>query len=250
MTNAAIVARTRVLVVEEDADARVLHESALRRAGYDVATTGTIAEAWRSVHNRRPDLVILGCRLPDGSGIDLLQRWRATALMQTVRAVLIASLKTPTALQDATRAGADAVVLEPCSGETLTRYLGRILQCFGATPRPVRYQMTYQAPISLEPPGAENSETSELHEHEGVFQARCEQCLRGSPPLGRDADEAAGRAVALGWSRRSDGWECPVCIERHKTTSGRQSRKVPKEIILPRPAGATELHSPPHGLRS
>jgi len=225
MTSAAVVARVRVLLVEEDLEARAAHERALVSAGHDVATAATIDEAARSARERRPDLAFLACRLPDGSGIELLQWWRASARMAAVPVILLASLSMPTEIKAAARAGANAVVLEPCSGDMLTRYLERILQGTMTVPASGPYRMTpVSSVLPLDPSSDEDDRDDEgratpgLHEHEGAFHARCEQCLRGSPPLGHDACAAERRASALGWSQRSDGWDCPVCIERYKSS--------------------------------
>ena len=247
MTNAAIVARTRVLVVDGDDAARRVYESALRRAGYgDVVASGTIDGAWRSVNERRPDVTIVACRLPDGSGIQLLQRWRGIPRMEKVPALLLVSLELAETLQEATRAGANAILLEPCSGATLTKYLGHVVSRADSTATAARYSMAHQPPSTrADLPDDAPDDALLLHVHEGVFQARCGQCLRGSPPLSTTADEAARRAVALGWSQRSDAWECPVCIERNKTTTRRrQNRKVPEELILPGPVGARGFEPP------
>ena len=223
MTNAAIVARARVLVVENDAAARASYEGALRRAGHDIVAVGTIAEAWQSAHERRPDLVVLDCRLPDGRGIDLLRRWRGTALMEKVPVVVLATSSSPDARQ-AARVGTDAFVIEPCSADALAMYLARILRGSGAMVKPARYRMTSRAPRTLVFESATPRAIPALDQHEGVFQARCHLCLRGSPPLGRHSKDAERSAVALGWSPRHDSltdWQCPVCIERQKTTRHR-----------------------------
>lgn len=224
MTNAAIVARARVLVVEDDAAARAAYEGSLRRAGYDSVSVGTIAEAWQSVHQRRPDLVVLDCRSPGGGGIDLLRRWRGTALMEKVPVVVLATSSSPDARR-AARVSSDAFVIEPCSADALTMYLGRILRGSGAMAKPTRYRMTLRAPRTLVYESPAHRAVTALHQHEGVFHARCHLCLRGSPPLGRDPKEAERAAVALGWSPRGNDsltdWQCPVCIERQKTARPR-----------------------------
>ena len=43
----------------------------------DVFTAGTVAEGWRLVEREQPDVIVLDLQLPDGSGLDLLERIRA-----------------------------------------------------------------------------------------------------------------------------------------------------------------------------
>jgi len=64
----------QVLVVDDEPDLRTLYELTLLREGYRVDAAGTVAEAAALLQERRFDAVITDMRLPDGSGLDLLQR--------------------------------------------------------------------------------------------------------------------------------------------------------------------------------
>src|SRR5436305_1002252 len=67
-----------VLVVEDDdAVARVL-EIILQRAGHTVSRADTLAEARRALAARRPAVILLDMKLPDGSGFDLIDHLSAT----------------------------------------------------------------------------------------------------------------------------------------------------------------------------
>ena len=232
MTSGATVSRTRVLVVEEDAVARADHASTLSLAGHDVVTAATIEDAWRSANERRPDVVVLDCKLPDGSGLDLLRRWRETASMQHVPVVVLTPLPGAMDVEAASRAGADAFVVQRPSTDALVRYVGHVLRD-GEVARAPTQQVRWRAPLTLVYLRGAHPRVPELHEHEGVFQARCQRCLRGSPPLGRDAMEAESRAIGLGWAAGDDGWDCPVCIERAKTM--RPKRPVLRRRSEPTP---------------
>jgi two-component system response regulator PilR (NtrC family) len=71
---ATIPTAAQVLVVDDEPDLRTLYELTLLREGYRVDSAGTLAEAWQQLQERRFDAVITDMRLPDGLGLELLQR--------------------------------------------------------------------------------------------------------------------------------------------------------------------------------
>ncbi|MFM2340519.1 MAG: hypothetical protein RLZZ592_172 [Pseudomonadota bacterium] len=64
----------RLLVVDDEPDLCTLYELALLREGYDIETAACVEEAWALLQARRFDAVITDMRLPDGNGLELLQR--------------------------------------------------------------------------------------------------------------------------------------------------------------------------------
>jgi two-component system, NtrC family, response regulator PilR len=70
----AAAAPAQVLVVDDEPDLRTLYELTLLREGYRVEAAGTLAEAWRQLDARKFDAVITDMRLPDGQGLELLNR--------------------------------------------------------------------------------------------------------------------------------------------------------------------------------
>ena len=67
----------QVLVVDDEPDLRTLYELTLLREGYRVDAAGTLGEAWQLLEQHRFDAVITDMRLPDGLGLELLQRMGA-----------------------------------------------------------------------------------------------------------------------------------------------------------------------------
>ena len=65
-----------ILVVDDEPDLRTLYELTLLREGHQVDTAGSVQEAREAMQLRRYDLVISDMRLPDGTGIDLLNTLR------------------------------------------------------------------------------------------------------------------------------------------------------------------------------
>ena len=66
-----------ILVVDDEPDLRTLYELTLLREGYRVDAAGTLGDALQMLEQRRFDAVITDMRLPDGLGLDLLQRMTA-----------------------------------------------------------------------------------------------------------------------------------------------------------------------------
>ena len=65
-----------ILIVEDDVPTRTFLADNLTADGYDLLVAPTLREALRTLEYRRVDLAVVDLGLPDGSGLDLLQRVR------------------------------------------------------------------------------------------------------------------------------------------------------------------------------
>jgi DNA-binding NtrC family response regulator len=63
-----------ILLVEDDATARLFLTPQLRDGGYEVVEAATLKEAHRSLDRNEADIVVLDVQLPDGYGPSLLER--------------------------------------------------------------------------------------------------------------------------------------------------------------------------------
>lgn len=116
----------RVLVVEDDPDLAAGLMRDLRTAGYAVERTDSAVEAHDLVSVEPIDAVILDLGLPDGSGLDLLRRWRdagnaVPVLVLTVRDAWHERV-------DGFKAGADDYLGKPFHEEELRARLGSLLR--------------------------------------------------------------------------------------------------------------------------
>jgi CheY-like chemotaxis protein len=67
----------KILHVDDDHDIReITHVSLAQIGGFDVAQCSSVAEAVVKVAEFLPDLLLLDMRLPDGSGISILEELR------------------------------------------------------------------------------------------------------------------------------------------------------------------------------
>ncbi len=73
MAHAPQLNNVRILVIDDEPDLRTLYELTLLREGYRVDTAATVHEALHLLATQRFDVVITDMRLPDGSGVDVLQ---------------------------------------------------------------------------------------------------------------------------------------------------------------------------------
>jgi len=74
-----VLAGVRVLVVDDEADARDLISELLRRAGADVATAASAHEALQSLGRQRPDVLVSDIAMPDEDGYALIRCVRQLA---------------------------------------------------------------------------------------------------------------------------------------------------------------------------
>ncbi|MBI5485579.1 MAG: response regulator [Deltaproteobacteria bacterium] len=65
---------SRLLVVDDEANIRLLYTDALAEEGYEVVTAATIAEATEKLQAGAFDLAVLDIKLKNESGIELLQK--------------------------------------------------------------------------------------------------------------------------------------------------------------------------------
>jgi two-component system response regulator HydG len=61
----------RILLVEDDANVRLLLEHVLRGEDHDVDPVATVQQALSCLHQRRYDLVVADGKLPDGTGMTI-----------------------------------------------------------------------------------------------------------------------------------------------------------------------------------
>lgn len=117
---------SKVLVVDDDATIRSTLAEAVRTWGYRTFEARTLAETLTTFDRERPNAVLLDVRLPDGSGISLLNELRKRAPELVV--IMITGYGTP---QDAFAAGirhASGYVTKPIDQNELRSMLDQALK--------------------------------------------------------------------------------------------------------------------------
>lgn len=100
-----------ILVIDDEPDLRVLYELTLLREGYRVESAGTIAEALDHLSQRSFSAIISDMRLPDGSGIQVLERLRAQSRPE--RCIVMTAYGSADNAVEALKAGAFDYLTKP-----------------------------------------------------------------------------------------------------------------------------------------
>lgn len=101
----------RILVVDDEPDLRTLYELTLLREGYRVDTAGNVAQATAQLQAHSFEVVITDMRLPDGLGMELLQRLKAE--QRAERCVVITAYGSAENAVGALKAGAFDYLTKP-----------------------------------------------------------------------------------------------------------------------------------------
>jgi DNA-binding response OmpR family regulator len=121
-------ARSRVLVVDDDADIRLLLRELLERAGYVVSEAVNGRDALRQLFENAPALVILDVSMPDMDGYQTLERIRdlsdVPVMMLTARTQELEKVR-------GLSAGADDYVAKPFGRQELLARVQALLRRSG-----------------------------------------------------------------------------------------------------------------------
>ena len=121
--------KPRILVVDDSITTRLLEQSILEAAGYDVVTGVDGADGWRLLQERGADLVVADVEMPRMDGFGLCEAIRSSKRFKELPVVLLTALESPEHRQRGLAAGADAYVAK--SSFDQESLLERIRQLLG-----------------------------------------------------------------------------------------------------------------------
>jgi two-component system response regulator AtoC len=113
------------LIVEDDLDSARMMAALVTTEGYSAATAQSLRDARRQLALQPPDLVLLDLRLPDGSGMALLDDQALIGNSEVVLMTGHASLETSI---QALRYGAADYLIKPVSARQLQGILSRVMK--------------------------------------------------------------------------------------------------------------------------
>jgi DNA-binding response OmpR family regulator len=116
----------RVLVVDDEQNARELLSEFLTSKGYEVLTASEGEEALRKVKEDRPHLILLDVRMPKVSGLEVLRRVRE--IDQEVGVIMVTAVNEEETGNQALQMGAFDYITKPLDFQYLERSLWVKLQ--------------------------------------------------------------------------------------------------------------------------
>jgi len=109
----------KILVIEDDADIRMLLKSQLGTAGYDTAFAWDAVTALTVARKEEPDLIILDLGLPGGDGWVVMERLQTLAPFAMIPIIVVSAQPSEPNAERATVAGAHAFIEKPYELETV-----------------------------------------------------------------------------------------------------------------------------------
>lgn len=115
-----------MLIVEDDTTIRVTLSKFLARQGYTVDVAEDAAGALRQAHGRRYRLILLDLHLPDGSGLDLIGKFRE--LDEDALVVIMTAFPEVRTAVATLKAGAYDYITKPFDIEDVRELVGRAME--------------------------------------------------------------------------------------------------------------------------
>jgi two-component system response regulator PilR (NtrC family) len=123
----------QILVIDDEPDLRTLYELTLLREGYRVEAAGSVAEAAQRLQALRFDVVITDMRLPDGLGMEILQRIHRE--QRSERCIVMTAYGSAENAVEALKAGAFDYLTKPVD---LKQFRGVVASAVQAQPTAAR----------------------------------------------------------------------------------------------------------------
>ena len=124
-----------VLVVDDDADARMIYSIYLRAMGCDVFTGQDGRVALEKATDLLPDLIVMDLAMPRVDGWEAIRRLRESSWTREIPIVAVSAV--PASRQSAFDAGCDAYLTKPCEPQVLWHQIRALLNLPQAGPAAV-----------------------------------------------------------------------------------------------------------------
>lgn len=127
----------RILIADDDDLIAQLASEVLIDAGHACGWVTSASEAWRLVHRKRPDLLLLDQEMPGESGMTLLRRLRRSPELYDLPVMMFTAMRGDEDKAQALFAGAQDFLSKPFAPFDLVRRVNRQLRLRGDRPRHV-----------------------------------------------------------------------------------------------------------------
>jgi two-component system phosphate regulon response regulator PhoB len=122
------MAKTRILVVDDEADIRELVRLNLAREGYEVFDCESGEQALSLSRSKDPDLIVLDLMLPGIDGMEVCKKLKADPKTAQIPIVMLTAKGEEADVVAGLEIGADDFVAKPFSGKVLVARVRRLLR--------------------------------------------------------------------------------------------------------------------------
>lgn len=120
--------RTKILIVDDEADIRELVHLNLAREGYEILDCESGEQALSQARAKSPDLIVLDLMLPGIDGLEVCRRLKADPKTACIPVVMLTAKGEDSDVITGLEVGADDYVTKPFSGKVLVARVRRLLR--------------------------------------------------------------------------------------------------------------------------
>jgi CheY-like chemotaxis protein len=117
---------TKILIIDDDPDVRIVMDSLMKRQGYEVATASRKEEAMDKLQEFRPSVILLDVLLSGADGREICQEIKADKETKNIPVIMFSAH--PGAAENISSYGADDFITKPINTEMLLQKLDKALK--------------------------------------------------------------------------------------------------------------------------
>lgn len=116
-----------ILIIDDDQTFRSIMREILERAGYRIFTAAGVADAYETLLEMQPDLILTDIMMPEIDGLTLVRFLRSNPRWEAIPLVVVSARVMEADREAAQQAGADAFIEKPFTMKHLTRTIASFL---------------------------------------------------------------------------------------------------------------------------
>jgi DNA-binding response OmpR family regulator len=119
--------KKKILIADDEPDVSMLTSLRLEKLGYEVLTAINCREAFDTIRDKKPDLVLLDLIMPIMFGTELCKRVKKDEKLKHIPIILFTAHGDIMTAEKAKSMGADDYIVKPFDAEELVNKIERIL---------------------------------------------------------------------------------------------------------------------------